>query len=60
MKRLIATAAILLLTLFSVSAYAMTYYLVKQWSSPQGHMCQYGNGTVLNVGVNLCPLSIEG
>ena len=23
-------------------------------------MCQYGNGTVLNIGVGICPLSIQG
>ena len=41
-------------------AYAMTYYLVAQWSDMNGNMCRYSNGTVLNVGVRICPLSIQG
>lgn len=48
---------------FSVSspAYAMTYFLQNQWLNNSGQrMCQYGNGTVLNIGVGVCPLSIEG
>ena len=42
------------------SAYAMTYFLEKQWYQNGNQMCQYGNGAVLNVGVSLCPLSING
>lgn len=41
-------------------AYAMTYYLVTQWFENGNHFCKYGNGTVLNVGAKVCPLSIEG
>ena len=44
----------------SVPAHAMTYYLVAEWYENGSHMCRYGNGTVLNVGIRLCPLSIEG
>jgi len=41
-------------------AYAMTYYLVAQWLEGGNRMCKYGNGTVLNMGISLCPLSIPG
>lgn len=42
-------------------AYAMTYFLTNQWLNGSGQrMCQYGNGTVLNIGVGVCPLSIQG
>lgn len=41
-------------------AYAMTYYLEAQWYENGNHMCRYGNGTVLNVGYRICPLSIQG
>ena len=44
----------------STSASAMTYFLVDQWTKGGSRFCKYGNGTVLNVGVGLCPLSIEG
>lgn len=42
------------------SAFAMTYYLTDQWVKNGNRFCKYGNGTVLNVGVSLCPLSING
>lgn len=41
-------------------AYAMTWFLTSQWMDGGQRFCRYGNGTILNVGVNLCPLSIEG
>jgi hypothetical protein len=45
----------------AAAQYGMTYYLTDQWVSQNGNrMCQYGNGTVLNVGIRLCPLSIRG
>lgn len=49
-----------LLALIPVAAWAMTYYLTDQWVKDGNRFCKYGNGTVLNVGVNLCPLSITG
>jgi hypothetical protein len=40
---------------------AMRFFLKDQWINSYGQrMCQYGNGTVLNVGARVCPLSIEG
>lgn len=57
MKKMILAA--LLLTAAS-PAYAMTYFLVAQWSKGGNNYCEYGNGTVLNMGYRLCPLSIEG
>ena len=58
MKKL-ALAALACVALAS-PAYAMKYFLSAEWYEGGSHMCKYGNGTVLNVGVKLCPLSIEG
>lgn len=44
----------------AVPAQAMTYFLTSQWTAQGNRFCRYGNGTVLNVGVSICPLSIEG
>ena len=53
--------SILVLGLLASSAFAgMTYFLTSQWVEKGNQMCRYGNGTVLNVGVNVCPLSIKG
>jgi hypothetical protein len=45
--------------LFLTSSYAnsMTYYLVKEWTRNGDQMCQYDDGTVLNVGAKFCPQS---
>lgn len=57
----ITIAAALALTATPLVAQNMTYYLVAQWVGDYGNrFCKYGNGTVLNVGVNVCPLSIKG
>jgi len=57
MKRMCLVTA---LVLAAGSASAMTYYLKDQWVKGGNRFCAYGNGTVLNVGVSLCPLSIQG
>lgn len=44
----------------SSPAFAMKYFLVAQWYENGSQMCKYGNGTVLNMGIKLCPLSIDG
>jgi hypothetical protein len=49
------TVALMLPTL----AFAMTYYLESQWMDGGNRFCKYTDGTVLNVGVRLCPLSIK-
>ena len=59
MKKLIIAVA-LAAAVAPTAAYAMTYFLSGQWIDRGQRFCRYGNGTVLNVGVNLCPLSIEG
>lgn len=41
-------------------AHAMTYFLTGQWFQNGSHFCRYGNGTVLNVGASICPMSIQG
>jgi len=51
---------LLLALLAPMFAHAMTYFLQAQWTEGVNRFCRYGNGTVLNVGINLCPLSIEG
>lgn len=59
MKKIIIAAA-LALTATPVAAQYMTYYLVAQWVESGNRFCRYGNGTVLNVGYQICPLSIRG
>lgn len=54
-----ATALALFVALLSAHA-QMTYFLVAQWHENGNQFCKYQNGTVLNVGINLCPLSIQG
>lgn len=44
----------------SSPAYAMTHFLTAQWYENGNQMCKYDNGTVLNVGAHICPLSIQG
>lgn len=34
------------------------HFLVKDWVERGERFCKYDNGTVLNVGINLCPLTI--
>lgn len=49
------------LLLAAAPSHAMTYYLSEQWLSSNGsRMCRYGNGTILNVGYRMCPMSIQG
>lgn len=59
MKKIIIAVALAAITT-PVAAQGMTYYLVSQWSRNGSQFCQYSNGTVLNVGVRICPLSIRG
>lgn len=59
MKKLVIAAA-LAATTTPALAYGMTYFLTAQWTERGNRFCRYGNGTVLNVGVNICPLSIQG
>lgn len=60
MRNVIKAVVLAAAVLSASPAYAMTYYLVDQWYRNGDHMCEYSNGTVLNVGYRLCPLSIEG
>ena len=60
MRKIIYTAIAATMLATSAPAHAMTYYLVAQWIDTQGRFCRYGNGTILNVGFRLCPLSIQG
>ncbi len=58
MKKIVLGAFLALA--FSSPAYAMTHFLTAQWYENGSHMCKYDNGTVLNVGSQICPLSIQG
>lgn len=44
----------------SAPAHAATHYLVSSWFENGSQMCKYDNGTVLNVGGNHCPSTIQG
>lgn len=55
MKKLTLIAVMML----PLVAQAMTYYLSSQWVEGGNRFCKYTDGTVLKVGVKLCPLSIE-
>lgn len=59
MKKIIIAAALAAAVAPSV-AQAMTYFLVAQWIDRGNRFCRYGDGTVLRVGISLCPLSIDG
>ena len=59
MKKIVIAAA-LALTATPVAAQYMTYFLTAQWVEGGNRFCRYGNGTVLNVGYQICPLSIKG
>lgn len=57
--KLLAAVALVASLAYSPSAQALTHYLTKQWTSKSGdNMCEYDNGTVLNMGYKICPLSI--
>jgi hypothetical protein len=58
MKKFVLAVAIAISV--SSPAYAMKSFLTKQWFSNGNQMCAYDNGTVLNMGARICPLSIEG
>lgn len=60
MRNIIKAVVIAAAVLSAAPAYAMTYYLVDQWYKNGSHFCQYNDGTVLNVGYRICPLSIQG
>ena len=58
MKKIII--AVVLAAIATPASAQMTHYLVRQWFSGGNQFCQYQNGTVLNIGVGVCPLSIRG
>jgi hypothetical protein len=54
-----ALAIVVLLALAGASqAQGMRSFLVAQYFENGSQMCRYDNGTVLNVGARICPLSI--
>lgn len=54
--RLVAIAALAALHIAALAA--PKSFLVAQWYEKGSQMCKYDNGTVLNVGMSTCPLSI--
>lgn len=56
MKKVIAFTAIIMM---ATSAHALTRFLTSQWYENGNQMCKYDDGTVLNMGIKLCPLSLE-
>lgn len=40
-------------------AYALSAYLVREWTQNGDQFCEYENGTILNVGARVCPRSIQ-
>lgn len=58
MKRLTATLLLAGLCVGAANAQMMSF-LVAQWFEGGNQMCRYDNGTVLNVGARVCPLSIR-
>jgi hypothetical protein len=59
MKKIVI-AAVLAFTATPVAAQGMTYFLTAQWVDQGQRFCRYSNGTVLNVGYSVCPMSIRG
>lgn len=52
-------ALLLAACLVATAAHAqMRSFLVAQWYERGNQMCKYDNGTVLNMGIKLCPLDI--
>ncbi len=51
---------VLIVILFTLplSAMAMMHFLTADWYANGSHFCKYDDGSVMNVGVNVCPLSI--
>lgn len=43
----------------SIAQAQVLSFLVAQWHEGGNQMCRYDNGTVLNVGARICPLSIS-
>lgn len=58
-KAKIAAVALSVICAMTTVKAEMTYYLVAQWIEGGNRFCKYGDGTVLNVGYKLCPLSIK-
>ena len=54
-----ALVIVALLALAGASqAQVVRSFLTSQWFENGSQMCRYDNGTVLNVGMRICPLSI--
>jgi hypothetical protein len=54
-----AIAVVVLLVSVGTAQAQVMSFLVKQWFVNGSQMCEYDNGTVLNMGSRICPLSIK-
>ena len=55
MKKLL----LVMLLVSTTTIAAPIYFLINQWWDYGQHLCQYSNGVVLSVGMDLCPLHIK-
>ena len=58
MQKLAALLAVAALVCAPIAQAQVKHFLIGQWYEKGSQMCKYDNGTVLNVGASLCPLSI--
>ena len=58
MQRITFTVAIAALLISGAAQAQISSFLVRQYTQNGNTMCVYDNGTVLNMGYQLCPLSI--
>ena len=56
MKKFLVSIAFIAIA--SLSQAQVMYQLTAQWVENGNRLCKYSDGTVLNVGINLCALSI--
>jgi hypothetical protein len=56
MRKVAIALAVLMMATFAEAQ--IVHFLVAQWIENGSRMCKYDNGTVLNMGISLCPLSI--
>jgi hypothetical protein len=55
----LAIAAAIAALAYASTASAMTYFLTAQYYENGNNMCKYSDGSVLNMGAKVCPLSIQ-
>jgi hypothetical protein len=51
--------AVALILAAPLCAMAATAFLTDSWTKNGNNFCKYSNGTVLNMGYKVCPVSIQ-